>query len=455
MRKIITLLLLTITFNCFAKNSDKVNTKKINYETSIQYLLDNINPAGTMKGTVIASPSRANPDYFYHWVRDAALVMNTVFEAALKETNQDRKETLFNVVYDYVARVKNNQLVSGFWNLGEPKYHVDGRAFTGPWGRPQHDGPGLRAITLINFANYLLNKGDAEYVASNLYSPVLPALSPIKQDLEYVAQHWNKQGFDYWEEVMGLHFSTAMSHRKALIQGAQLARRLGDVHAAVYYESVAKNVEFLINKFWSDEKAFIQATLFQTRGVSKSQLDISVILGVHHGDNNDGFYSVGHPLVLKTITKIENTFRSLYQINSTASESIGNSIGRYPEDTYNGYRTDDVGHGWFLATFAMAEFHLRLAKNLERKYYLTNTTFYCSLIKLSNCEDLIYNPLIYKTAIIKALRTKANAFFNRSDIHAANDGRMSEQIIRYYGYMEGAKDLTWSYASHISALLQQ
>jgi glucoamylase len=26
--------------------------------------------------------------------------------------------------------------------LGEPKFNVDETAFTGPWGRPQRDGPG-------------------------------------------------------------------------------------------------------------------------------------------------------------------------------------------------------------------------------------------------------------------------------------------------------------------------
>ncbi len=30
--------------------------------------------------------------------------------------------------------------------LGEAKYEVDGSAFTGGWGRPQRDGPALRAI---------------------------------------------------------------------------------------------------------------------------------------------------------------------------------------------------------------------------------------------------------------------------------------------------------------------
>lgn len=40
--------------------------------------------------------------------------------------------------------------------LGEPKFNVDLTAFTGAWGRPQRDGPALRAIALIDFGNWLL-----------------------------------------------------------------------------------------------------------------------------------------------------------------------------------------------------------------------------------------------------------------------------------------------------------
>lgn len=42
----------------------------------------------------------------------------------------------------------SGDLVSGA-GLGEPKFMIDGSAFTGPWGRPQRDGPALRAIALM------------------------------------------------------------------------------------------------------------------------------------------------------------------------------------------------------------------------------------------------------------------------------------------------------------------
>jgi glucoamylase len=43
--------------------------------------------------------------------------------------------------------------------LGEPKFMVNATAFTGDWGRPQRDGPALRATAMISYANYLIVSG--------------------------------------------------------------------------------------------------------------------------------------------------------------------------------------------------------------------------------------------------------------------------------------------------------
>jgi glucoamylase len=40
--------------------------------------------------------------------------------------------------------------------LGEPKFMADETPFTGSWGRPQRDGPALRATALIGFGWWLL-----------------------------------------------------------------------------------------------------------------------------------------------------------------------------------------------------------------------------------------------------------------------------------------------------------
>lgn len=50
-------------------------------------------------------------------------------------------------------------------------------------GRPQRDGPALRAIALIDYANWLISNGYSS-TASSILWPI------IANDLAYVAQYW-------------------------------------------------------------------------------------------------------------------------------------------------------------------------------------------------------------------------------------------------------------------------
>lgn len=87
---------------------------------------------------------------WYTWTRDSALVFKAIVERFANEYDGD----LQNEIVNYIVSQSKLQTVSnpsgGLSNglgLGEAKYNVDGSAFTGGWGRPQRDGPALRAIT--------------------------------------------------------------------------------------------------------------------------------------------------------------------------------------------------------------------------------------------------------------------------------------------------------------------
>lgn len=68
------------------------------------------------------------------------------------------------------------------------------------------DGPALRALAMIPYAHYLLDRGwpaDIAYVEDKLYNPTAlrQAGSVIKNDLEEVGGGWWLESFDLWEEV--------------------------------------------------------------------------------------------------------------------------------------------------------------------------------------------------------------------------------------------------------------
>ena len=395
-----------VSFLCFA--SVEVSAA-IQSDVAWSRLTDAISPEDGARGSVMASPSRSYPDYYYHWTRDAALVMKEVF------LERDRApEWVENVLKDYAQFSRRNQLTA---NLGEPKFYMDGSEYKYDWGRPQNDGPALRALTLIEFARYLKKNGQQDWVNAYLYKAEIPATTVIKADLEYVSHHWQEPNFDIWEEVYGHHFYTRIVQARSLEVGAEFALEEGDPEAALWYAGESKKIYASLEQFWSPERQIIEVTQKRLRGLytKHSGLDSAVILGVLHADIPAGRpFGFDDIRVYKTAKAIEASFAALYAVNQVSQDKKGNrmapAIGRYPEDKYDGVSTDKLGNPWFLTTHAFAEFYFKIG-----------------------------------------FEQKAQEFMNRSQYHTAVGGRQSEQIDRVYGVMRGARDLTWSYASFLSA----
>ena len=59
------------------------------------------------------------------------------------------------------------------------RFNVDETAFTGSWGRPQRDGPALRATAMIAYARHLISTGRTSTVSSVIW-PI------VQNDLSYV-----------------------------------------------------------------------------------------------------------------------------------------------------------------------------------------------------------------------------------------------------------------------------
>lgn len=414
---------------------------------SIELMLKNISPEGAAKGAVVASPSKDNPNYFFHWIRDAALIMDIVVELYLRASTPADKARFHTILVDFIDFSRRNQLTENpSGHLGEPKFMADGSAFTGPWGRPQNDGPALRAIALTKLAFQWLTEGKEALVREKLYRPELPANSVIKADLEFVSHRWKDSNFDLWEEIRGQHFYTRMVQRRSLIDGARLARLLGDPKAALWYEAQAKALEAKIAGHWDPSKKILVATVERDGGVDYkwSGLDTAIVLAVLHGETKDGFFPPTDPQVLATVARLEETFAKLYPINQNGVAGIG--IGRYPEDRYDGYTTSGQGNPWVLLTAALAEYYYNVARGLEETGGFvvndTNRVFYERLD--------ITDGTKFKSALAK-LRAKGDEYLARIRYHGP-DGHFAEQFNRHSGFMQGARDLTWSYGAFVTAL---
>lgn len=440
------------------------------YGRSVELLMQNLLRTDIAPGAVIAATSRQHPDYFYHWVRDAGLVLETTLD--LYESgriNSMQKQRLQKFFLDHILftqKAQQNSLRAG--GLGEPKFYVDAQVFTGPWGRPQNDGPALRSSSLTRVLSIAIRENwpQLEELKKMLYQAQLPAQSMLKMDFEYVAKNWHEINADLWEEVYGHHFYTLMTQRKSLLLGSQVAQAFNDRNAAQYYHQQYQRISQDLNRFWDPNRGYIHATLSYAGAVkksggnkilNKSQLDSAIILAVLHSEINDETFSFTDDRVISTFQKLADSFNSIYAINKNTS--VGLAWGRYPEDTYDGYQTNSVGNPWVLATAGAAEYLYRLAMKLRQRQSVVinqyNIDFYSRTAQLPNLQigrTLVRGTADY-TQMLQNLMTEADRYFARVLLHANADGSLSEQINRQTGFMQGAPNLSWSHASVITAKL--
>jgi glucoamylase len=135
----------------------------------------------------------------------------------LIDTFRNGETSLQGIIEEYIDSQAFIQTVSnpsgdlsdGGLGLGEPKFNIDETAFTGAWGRPQRDGPALRATALIDFGEWLIvsrpiqlglyyytdvvlilfkDNGYSAY-ATDILWPI------VRNDLSYVAEYWNQTGY--------------------------------------------------------------------------------------------------------------------------------------------------------------------------------------------------------------------------------------------------------------------
>lgn len=439
---------------------------------SAQMITQAISRGDTARGAVIASPSRGNPNYYHHWIRDAAIVMDVVAQLYMRSNSQQQKSTYSRLMWEYIDFSRKNQRTpnpSGApddLGLGEPKFAVSGAAEPEPWGRPQNDGPALRAIAICHWAQLLIGEGRKKEVLDRLYNIGGAPTTVLRADLDFSAKYWGNSSVDLWEEVKGQHFFTRIVIRRALLEGAKLAQALGDTEKQQWYRGQAMALERAISSHW-DGRSLIRATL-QVEGDNRgknSNLDAGVIVGALRGDMHDGFFAPSDDRVLSTAARIVADYNNRYQVirdHKFDSEggALGAAIGRYPEDVWTGNGTaKDGGNPWFLLTLSYSELCYRVAQDWKRNGKINigpGAQAFLSTVIGSSVQTRAGETIGSGDPRFNQLITDAQngglSFIRRVRFHAAPDGGMPEQFNRTTGFVQGAQDLTWSYASFLSVM---
>ncbi|THC96494.1 hypothetical protein EYZ11_004038 [Aspergillus tanneri] len=405
---------------------------------------DGAKATGARSGSVVASPNTKDPNYYYTWTRDAALTARCLVDIVVSSADP----TLQSAVQDYISFQADLQAVSNpsggllSGGLGEPKFNVDGSAFTDSWGRPQRDGPALRAMTLMAYSNWLIDRNQ-----SSLAQTIWPI---IRNDLSYVSEYWNSSTYDLWEEQNGSSFFTSAVQYRALSDGASLADRLN--LSCPNCLSQAPQTLCFLQYFWSPSDAFILSNLSPTASPGpnvtspRSGKDINSILASIHTFNptspcDDTTFQPCSSRALANLKSVVDAFRPLYDINRGIPSSHAIALGRYPEDVYQG------GHPWYLCTLAAAQLLYQAVSQWKYLGFVTiertSLAFFRDVYPSARVGSYPSSERVY-AEILDAVMVLGDGYLGVVQKYTPSNGALAEQFSRDSGAPVSATDLTWS-----------
>jgi glucoamylase len=420
------------------------------YRHAAKAMLMSVSPLGLVKrrpgfgqtvvpkqGSIVASPVLAaydpDPDYFFHWYRDSAVVIDALrllFEdgsvgpGALAQLEDFVRFSLslqhldgraLVAASDWRARVAPDfakflradadlASVHGETVAADTRINPDGTLDISSWPRPQHDGPALRALSLLRW--------EPSARADPQLSAALAAL--LTADLAYTRKHWREPCFDLWEEEKGLHYYTLCVAGAALEAGASWLDEHGNALAAQAARSDAEGIRRLLDTYWLEDQGYYKSRVLESGRRSAKELDIAVILAALHGSGSGITHSVHDARTHATLARLEALFDADYLINRERPHARGPAMGRYAGDQYYS------GGAYYFSTLAAAEFCFRAA------------------VGSSAAQDLV---------------RRGDAFLETVRRFTPPSGDLSEQFDKTTGVQTSARHLAWSYAAFISCIV--
>jgi GH15 family glucan-1,4-alpha-glucosidase len=388
------------------------------------------------KGSVVASHVLAaydpDPDYFFHWYRDSAVVIDALrllFEGGSVGTSalaqfsdfvhfslslQGLDGRALAASADWRTRVTpafskflrtdaDLASVHGESVAAETRVNPDGTLDISSWPRPQNDGPAMRAVTLLRWTRSA--RFDAQLSAA------VSAL--LRSDLAYTRKHWRDSCFDIWEEEKGQHYYTLCVSAAALEAGAAWLTEQGEQQQAQASGAEAAAIRRTLDAYWLADEGYYRSRVLDSAQRSAKELDIAVILAAVHGSGNGSAHSVHDPRMHATLGRLEALFDAAYPINHERPSSRAPAMGRYAGDVYYS------GGAYYFSTLGAAEFCFRAAAGAAA------------------ARDLIAH---------------GDAFLETVRSFTPPSGDLSEQFDQRTGQQSSARHLAWSYAAFISCI---
>jgi glucoamylase len=375
-------------------------------------------------GCVLASPSWENTatqirqDYVYHWTRDAAIVAIELAAGPLP-TSQP--------VIDYVRFAQTCQDSGGDFDRASFLINGTQRNWTN-----QSDGPALQTLAILQLFAQL--DAPTQAVANAI----------ISANLNFLQNAYQGDTYNLWEEEYGASFFARSMQLKCF--QAIAANALG-IAVPGWLNAAIPWLQNALDSHWNGH--YYQSMLpvpVDYRAPYDPNIDI-VAAAIY------GAVSVTDTKLLATAALLRNQWadpasKYFYPINgSDQQRGIGPMLGRYPGDVYDGGTDAQVGdHPWALSTANFAELYYRLAKEIT-----TAGTVPLDSLSAGFFSQIGVNASTTPAAAASASQSTGDQML-RAVVFHSDHLELSEQFDATSGYEKSVSNLSWSYASFLSAV---
>jgi glucoamylase len=442
-------------------------------------------------GAIVASPVLGawdpDPDYFFHWFRDSAVVIDAlrllylegrIGHAALQHLRDFTRFSLAlngldgridaavpgrraRVAPDFLQFLREDHDLArahGDAIVAETRVNPDGTLDVSRWTRPQHDGAPLRALALLR------------WTAAGAIDPALLAELAvlIRFDLDFTLRHWREPSYDIWEEECGHHYYTLRVSAAALAEGAAWLQGRGEIARAQRCREESQAVLNLLDDYWVDEgemtRGYYRSRVLAGGQPSAKALDIAVILSAIHAFGPEAAHSAADPHMhaarsvagphMHAARSVAgphmHAARSVADLRMHAAHSVAD-----PHMQATLSRLDALFDAAYPINRGRLHAHAGLGPAMGRyagDVYFSGGAYYFSTLGAAE--------FCFRAAALGGARGgDPRHWFARGDAYLATvraytpaSGDLSEQFDQHTGVQTSAKHLAWSYAAFISCV---
>jgi len=386
-------------------------------------------------GAIIAAPSfpaetpGIDEDYVFNWVRDGAITAMELAKVDLPQVLGGNYQPLNDYVQFADLCHNNAQPTKGhacFTIAGQPR----------PWTE-QNDGPALQSISILA-AYDRLDDGMRK-----------TAVALVNANVAFLLEVYQQATTNLWEEHTGYGFFARAAQLRCF--ETVLATSVPGVDKPAELRPAADWLRQALDSHWDGHKyvsMMANPDDPQHPVVDGYDPNIDIVQACVYGA-----VPVTDTRMLATAAQLRSQWEdggiAFYPINkSDQALGIGPLFGRYPGDVYDGDAAHPVlgGHPWALSTCNVAELHYTLATEIKSTGRLPFDELSAPFFAQSGVDGS--TPA---ADAAHALVETGDAMM-RAVVYHSDHFELPEQFDGTTGFKRSVNNLTWSYASYLSAM---